>query len=195
MLYAVWTDFRTAEQNVAAEANALVNLYHLGSGLAPQDGEELRALARQYCDAVLHSEWREMDANVRPRETHEIIKQMWSILTGARIDAQTEQTAADHALSELDSLAGYRSMRLIEMAQEIPGILWFILLAGAGVTIGSSWMFGTENQKFQVFQVSMLTIVITVTLAAIADVNRPFQGSVHVSDYAFRRAEMSMNNN
>ena len=27
---------------------------------------------------------------------------------------------------------------------------------------------------------------------AIADINRPYQGSVHVSDYAFRRAQADM---
>ena len=35
-------------------------------------------------------------------------------------------------------------------------------------------------------------LIIALVLVAIADINRPFQGSVHVSDYAFRRAQMDM---
>ena len=35
-------------------------------------------------------------------------------------------------------------------------------------------------------------LLISLVLVAIADINRPFQGSVHVSDYAFRRAQMDM---
>ena len=34
--------------------------------------------------------------------------------------------------------------------------------------------------------------LLALVLVAIADINRPFQGSVHVSDYAFRRAQMDM---
>src|ERR1700739_89168 len=33
MLYAVWTDFDTATQNVEMEANSLTNLYRLADGL------------------------------------------------------------------------------------------------------------------------------------------------------------------
>ena len=43
-------------------------------------------------------------------------------------------------------------------------------------------MFGAENWTLHVLLVSALTFVIVLTLAAIADINRPFQGSVHVND-------------
>jgi hypothetical protein len=40
--------------------------------------------------------------------------------------------------------------------------------------------------------VGAFTLLISLVLVAIADINRPFQGSVHVSDNAFRRAQMDM---
>jgi len=195
MLYAVWTSFGAAERNVAREASALVNVYELASGLAPEDAEKLKSLTQRYCEAVLHFEWREMDANVRPQETHAIIQQMWAALMESRAAGQREQLAEDHTLSELDSLAKYRRIRLVDMARRLPGVLWFTLLVGAVVTIASSWMFGAESRTFHAFQVSVLTIVIAITLAAIADINRPFQGTVHVSDFAFRQAQAKMTGN
>ena len=36
-------------------------------------------------------------------------------------------------------------------------------------------------------------LLIALALVAVADIDRPFQGSVHVSDYAFRRARIGMN--
>jgi hypothetical protein len=41
-------------------------------------------------------------------------------------------------------------------------------------------------------QVSAFSLLIGLVLVAIADINRPFQGSVHVSEFAFRRAQMDM---
>jgi hypothetical protein len=103
-----------------------------------------------------------------------------------------EITVEDHALYELSALAGYRRVRLVESASRLPGVLWFVLLAGAGVTVGSTWMFGASNGVLHGIQVSAFTLLISLALAAIADINRPYQGSVHVSDYAFRRAQMEM---
>lgn len=192
MLYAVWVNFETAEMNANAEANAVVKLYQLAAGLPADSGAKLKALARSYCDAVVESEWKEMDANISPKETLQITKQMWSALTASRATSPSERTAEDHALSELGSLTDYRRIRLIEMASQLPSILWFVLLVGAAVTIASTWMFGAENWKLHALHVSALTILIVLVLAAIADINRPFQGSVHVSDYAFRQAQISL---
>ena len=48
------------------------------------------------------------------------------------------------------------------------------------------------NGVLHVIQVGAFTLLISLVLVAIADINRPFQGSVHVSDNAFRRAQMDM---
>ena len=56
----------------------------------------------------------------------------------------------------------------------------------------STCLFGAVNGALHVIQVGAFTLLIALVLAAIADINRPFQGSVHVSDNAFRRAQMDM---
>jgi len=67
-----------------------------------------------------------------------------------------------------------------------------VLLAGGVVTIASTCMFGASNGALHLIQVSAFTLLISLVLVAIADINRPFQGAVHVSDYAFRRAQVDM---
>jgi Protein of unknown function (DUF4239) len=192
MLYTVWISYGTAELNAEAEASSLVNIYRLAAGLSPQEGAKLRELARAYGDAVVDHEWGEMDANLLPAETREISSQMWSTLMAVKAATPNEITVEDHALYELSALAGYRRVRLVESASRLPGVLWFLLLAGAGVTVGSTWMFGASNGVLHGIQVSAFTLLISLALAAIADINRPYQGSVHISDYAFRRAQMDM---
>src|SRR6201992_846148 len=60
MLYTVWINFGAADLNADAEANSLVNVYRLASGLSPKEGGQLKALARTYGDAVVGQEWNEM---------------------------------------------------------------------------------------------------------------------------------------
>jgi hypothetical protein len=194
MLYTVWIEFGTADLNADAEANSVVNLYRLADGLAPQQGVKLKALTRAYADAVADQEWGEMARNVMPAETREIARQMWRTLMESKGSSPTEITAEDHALRELSSLAGYRRIRLVQSASRLPGVLWWVLLVGGMVTVASTCMFGAANGALHVIQVGAFTLLISLVLVAIADINRPFQGSVHVSDYAFRRAQMDMKN-
>jgi hypothetical protein len=192
MLYTVWINFGTADLNADAEANSLVNIYRLSNGLPPEQGPQLKALARAYADAVVDHEWGEMAVETMPNETRQIARQMWLTLMSVKQASPTEITAEDHALSELSALAGYRRIRIVESASRLPAVLWFVLLIGGVVTVASTCMFGASNGPLHVIQVSAFALLISLALVAIADINRPFQGSVHVSDYTFRRAQMEM---
>jgi hypothetical protein len=192
MLYTVWINFGTADLNADAEANSLVNVYRLAAGLSPQEGKHLRDLSRSYGDAVIGQEWEEMARDKVPAETREIARQMWETLMSSKAATPTEIAAEDHALSELTALAGYRRVRLVQSEERLPTVLWFVLLVGGAVTIASTCMFGAVNGPLHVIQVTAFALLISLVLVAIADINRPYQGSVHVSDYAFRRAQVDM---
>jgi len=42
-------------------------------------------------------------------------------------------------------------------------------------------------------QVTSVTLLLTLAMLAISDVNQPFRGWVHVSDYGFVRARQTLN--
>lgn len=193
MLYTVWTNFGLADLNADAEANALVNVYRMGAGLPDQQRTKLRQTARSYADIVVEQDWPAMAANASgPLKSAEVNSEMWQILMSVKAASPTESTAEDHALSELSNMAAHRRIRQLQSASRLPGVLWCVLLLGGLVTIVSSCMFGSRNKKLHAFQVSALTLLVSMVLVAIADIDRPYQGSVHVRDSAFRRAQVNM---
>jgi hypothetical protein len=105
----------------------------------------------------------------------------------------SELTAEDHALTELSSLTEHRRTRLLQSDYHLPTIFWAILLVGGVVTIFSASLFGSANRALHAIQVFCFTLLITLVLLAIADVNLPFRGSVHVSVVPFQRAQQNMN--
>jgi hypothetical protein len=129
---------------------------------------------------------------VVPTRSRDISRQMWQVIMAAKGSSANELTAEDHSISELGALSGYRRIRMVESANTIPGVLWFVLIVGGIVTIGSSCLFGAANGALHYIQVSALSLLISLVLVAVADINRPFQGSVHVSEFAFRRAQIDM---
>jgi hypothetical protein len=194
MLYTVWTDFGSANLNVDLEASALRNVYRLAEGLPEQQRAQLQLQARAYADAVINQDWPEMARERLPEESHNINQATWKTLMSVKVATPSEIVAEDHAISELSALTEHRRTRLLQSAYHLPTIFWGVLLVGGFLTIASASMFGSANPRLHSLQVFSFTLLITLVLLAIADVNLPFRGWVHVSNYAFIRAQENMQN-
>jgi len=191
MLYTGWTNFTAASLNAEMEANALRNIYRLAEGM-PQQRAQIQALVRAYADAVVDHDWPDMEKGRLPEESHEINESMWKALMATNVASPSEITAEDHALSELSTLTQHRRTRLQQSTHRLPGIFWCVLMVGGVLTILSVSMFGSASPRVHTMQVFSLTLLVSLVMLSIADVDRPFQGWVHVSDYAFRRAQLTM---
>jgi len=192
MLYTVWTKFGEADLNVDLEANAIVNIYRLAEGLPDPQRSQLQRLARSYAENAVNQDWPQMARAEVPNGTVEINEDMWQTLMSVRAVSPTQIIAEDHALSELSSLTEHRRTRLLQSTSGLPHVLWCVLLVGGALTIVSSCMFGSASAKLHGVQVFAFSLLISLALLAIADIHRPFQGLVHVSNYAFRRARQNM---
>lgn len=195
MLYTVWTTYGEADTNVDHEASAVVDLYHLAEDFPEPQRSQLKNQAQSYAEAAIHQEWPEMANNEEPKQTLAILSEMWQTVRSVRIASSTEQVAQDHALSELSSLAEHRLTRLSQSTMRLPNMLWCVLLVGGTLTIVSACMFGIPGEKLQTLHVFSLSLLISLALVAIADIHRPFQGLIHVRDYAFQWALEGMKGN
>ncbi len=192
MLYTVWTDFGSANLNVDLEASALRNVYRLAEGLPEAQRIKLQDECHAYAAAVINQDWPEMASDQTPEESHEINQAMWKTLMSVKVATPSEIVAEDHALSELSSLTEHRRTRLLQSKYRLPIIFWGVLIIGGVLTIASASMFGSANPRLHTLQVFFFTLLITLVLLAVADVNRPYRGWVHVSSYAFVRAQENM---
>ncbi|HLY64355.1 MAG TPA: hypothetical protein VKU60_02380 [Chloroflexota bacterium] len=189
MLYTVWTDFGVADVNVDQEASALSNIYALAGGLPEPQRSQMKTLARSYADAAVRVDWPEMSAGHTPEATFEINNRMWTTLMSLHSSSATEVIAEDHSLSELSALTAHRRARLLQAAGRLPGVLWCVLLIGGVLTISSCCMFGSESPRLHAWQVFAFSLLIALALVAIANINRPFQGGIHIDDLAFERVQ------
>jgi len=188
MLYAVWTNFGIADLNVDLEADALVNVYRLSAGLPEPQRSELQSLARSYADAAIHEDWPQMAREEVPNESMEINSNMWKTLMSIKTATPTELIAQDHALYELSALTQHRRTRILQSTSRLPNVLWCVLVVGGILTVASACLFGSMNWLLHSLQVFAFSLLIALGLVATAQINRPFQGSVRVSSFAFVRA-------
>jgi len=192
MLYAVWTSFQDAEVNADHEANSLVSLYRLADGLPSPQRVQVRQLVRDYTKEVIEDEWPAMNKGQISDGGHNIVQQMWTVLMQVKPVTFAEQTSMNLTLTELSTMTQHRRERELQSQSSLPGILWAVLLLGGGITTLSSCLFGTANFKLHCVQVFSLTLLLALALVAIADIDRPFQGEVHVSPHGFERARVTI---
>lgn len=194
MLYAVWTNFETAQANAEAEANCLVNLVRSSKGLSSGPHTQIRRLALEYVNIMLTDEWFAMEREQFSPMSLKTVQQLWATVTTIETHSGLEQTSLDHTFSELARMTEYRRSRELQMDSYLPGILWLVLIIGASITIVSACLFGAIDLKLHLIQVMMLALMVSSVLVAIADINRPFQGSVHVNAMGFQDARTALEN-
>jgi uncharacterized protein DUF4239 len=188
MLYAVWSTFELADGNAEAEANSLLNVVRAAQGLPAGEKQKIEDLGRQYVTIMLTQEWPAMSqVRVSPM-SYRVLQQLWATVMSSEVHNASEQTSLDHTITELSAMAEHYRLRQLQARSYLPGILWTVLIAGAVATIVSACLFGSRDFKLHLIQVLMLSTTLSLVLVAIADLNRPFQGSVRVSPAGFERA-------
>jgi uncharacterized membrane protein HdeD (DUF308 family) len=188
MLYTAWEGFRAAQADANLEATAMLNVYRLSLGLPSPQKEAMQALARKYEWVVVHEEWPAMQHQSENLAASEVLTRMWDVLATTKSDSITETNSLDHIQYAMSDLAERRNIRDQQRSNGVPSLLWALMVLGGAATILSSCILGNDKRWLHYCQVGALTFVIVTTLAAVADLARPYEGAVAVEPAAFTRA-------
>ena len=124
-----------------------------------------------------------------------ITQRMWDVLLQAHSVAGAadalQQSKYEQAFSTLSQMSEHRRLRQLESRTRLPGILWGVLVVGAIVVIGSACLFGCQNFTLHFVLVLVLSLLLSLVLVSVAEIDRPFQGPVHVRADAFEFAQQT----
>jgi len=185
MLWNVWNNFQTARINADAEANALVNLYRLADGLPMEEANPVRTFVREYARINVEEEWPAMAREQFSTRGFALTQKLWETLLQKLPEDTAQQTRTTQAFAALTSMTEHRRLRQLESRLKLPQILWGVLIVGALVVIGSACLFGCQNLWLHFVHVFVLSLLLSLVLVAIAEIDRPFQGPVRVQPDAF----------
>lgn len=188
MLFNVWSNFRTADINADQEANALVNLYRLSEALPDSAKTKIQNDARRYAQIMIQEEWPDMADRTLSPEGTAITQELWETVVTAGKDPAVQGPDFTQALTELSTMTQHRRVRHLESDFRIPGLLWTVLLTGGLITLVSSCLLSAENLRLHFVLVIGMSLVLGITLIAIAEVDQPFRGAVRVQPHGFRMA-------
>lgn len=189
MLFAAWADFRAADQNAEVEASCLVNLYWAASGLPEGQRVEIRQLGVRYAETMVSEEWPAMSEGHGSHSATVIIQKLWAAVSRSQPLNASEQVSLERVMAEISSITEHRRIRLLQNETFLPLVLWLVLIVGALVTLMSACLFGSSNPTLHLLQIAALALLLSLSLVAISDINRPFRGAVHVEPTGFQNAK------
>lgn len=184
-LSGVWNNFQQAQANEEQEANALTNVYRIATTLQDPNAQRIQELCARYADNALNREWPAMKNDHMPVEADEITDQLWQLAGQTQAHATPDAIAAYQLMEELRGLTQYRRLRIMQARERLPFLLWAVLIAGGIITVAAVCLFGVSKFHFHLLQVLVLSLLISLVLFAIADIDRPYQGIVTVDPNGF----------
>ncbi len=183
----VWEKFSSAEDAVATEAGAAATIYRLSTGIPGQPGADLRAAMTRYLEDTINEDWPAMANGGRSADTTHALDDVYAAALAFEPSDVRGGSLFAEILHQLDTVTQARRIRLTFALGIVPAVLWAVLFAGAVVTIGFTFFFGTENLRAQTLMTGMLSALILSGLLIIIVIDRPFSGPVRVEPHALER--------
>jgi hypothetical protein len=177
---AVWEEFEAGRNTAETEATSLADVHRFADQFPEPKRSQVQDLARSYAQIVIDEEWPLMrNGQSSPRASALMYDLQQSILE-FEPNTPAEEILYDQELSQVQELAGARIIRLVEVEEGLPAILWGVLLVGGITTVGFTYLFGLRNTWSHTLMVAALTLVIAFTLFAIYSMQYAFSGNVRV---------------
>jgi hypothetical protein len=95
------------------------------------------------------------------------------------------------APGRMDVLRENRALRTTEVREGIPSIVWVVMVSGAMITVGFTYLFAMRSFKLHAVATRALTVVV-VLLFTVGVLDHAYDGDVQVGPGAFELALKEM---
>lgn len=200
---AVWESFGKAGTTAAHEASLAGDIARDASTMPDPIRGRLVSDIDAYLEQVLNVEWKAMaeghSLNEAGEGHHALSDKGWEILFDAhstlvtfRSTDRVEATMFGELLSRLNALYDARRERLLASEERLQPVVWGIVLTGALITIGMTFLFGMESFAMHAILTAFVAATMGLVVMLIVAFDYPFRGAVQIPPDAFLHVQSMM---
>ncbi|HEX4137494.1 MAG TPA: hypothetical protein VHY84_22995 [Bryobacteraceae bacterium] len=183
---ATWDKFKSVQDVANDEAYALNNLFLDSNGLPAADAADVKERVRQYLHFAIEKEWPAQMHGERIEGGDALALGIMTKLTNVQTSSSRQDVLLGQALTELNRFLSQRRARENALDEALPGVLYFLVLGGAAVLIGMTYLLWTEEFWLQFALTLSLSAMISLMVFLIVAMDHPLWGPVSASPEAFR---------
>ncbi len=167
------------------EALTLSTIYR-GSDAYPEPIRgEVQYLLRDYTLYVIHKDWPAHRAGKVPTGGEHRLQVLRATLLAFEPANKTQEIFHGEVLRYLNTLDGFRQQRMSGVSPSIPGVLWYVVVIGAFITLLFLWMLDIRFMPLLIIS-GMVSFFLGVMISLIYTLDHPLQGVVSVSPVAYQ---------
>jgi len=180
VVFVVWGQYDEAKTNMENESSLMLVLHknikvYPDKQVSDQMMQGLITFIRQSVEE--HS----VDAaGVPPEHASQTIDQLLTLVDDLVPNSGHEQILYFQILEHLNNVIKLRSLRLDALREHSPSIVWIGVFFGAVITIGFTFLFGTENFWGHIVIMSLLAALIAAVIYIVIELDDLSAGSVSI---------------
>lgn len=183
-----WDGFNRAKVVTDTEASLVLNVHQLVDGLDGPAMAPMRQDIVAYARVVVGTEWPAQARGLPVEEEQPSLVHLTQAALHLRPGTIADGNLQKLLLDDLTGLANARRERLLAARTPIPTIVWFVLVAGGGITIAFASFLGAPSLRMHLAMSSLLAVSGALVLVLIVALSNPFRGDFRVSAEPFERA-------
>jgi hypothetical protein len=184
----LWTRLESARATVQEEATQLQEIFRLAQGWSDAEGEQVRALAREYARLMVAEEWAALAHDQTSPAAAAVLAQLWDLHAARSRAPEGDGVFVSESTRRLTQLDSLRQQRLHAATRQVTPLLWVVLVSSATVLGLLVCLTGTTSVRSQIVVLLAVVWLATGPLILIHAYNRPFRGDVRADVAPFQRA-------
>jgi len=187
-----WHYYDQTSSNIVQEARYLESLHNNTAALPEPFRSEIRTQLKQYRDDLIFREWPSLASGNSSPEATATLKKLTEAYAGLQLSGHAPDGPFFYSsVNNLEAMKGLRASRIDDAASGLLPFLWAILIAGAALTVGFSYLFGAQNFATHAVMTMLLTAVIALAFYTILTLDFPFTGPAAIGPDAFARLKFN----
>jgi hypothetical protein len=186
-LFLVWQQYDAAQKTAEHEAGNVEEIYRLAGSFPEPERGRVQALAASYARAVVEEEWLLMRQGQTSPRAGELADELRESIQDFEPRTGAGQALRSEGLAQLDDLDEDRALRLLEVREGLPPIVWVVLVVGGVITVVFTYLFGMQTPWLHMLAVAALTVLVSLIIYTIAVLEYPFDNELRVESDAFEQ--------
>jgi hypothetical protein len=186
--YFVSYQYDNAQRIAETEASSVQELHRLAEGFPEVERRELQGLTESYARTVVEQGWPLMREGRISAKAGAISVDLRRGVLAFEPRTEREGELYAQALALVGELDQNRALRLLEVREGIPSVLWVVLILGGATTVCFTYLLGVRTEWLHVVMIAAYTLVLALIIFTIGALEYPFDGVSQISPDAFEAA-------
>jgi hypothetical protein len=182
-----WETYSDVQNKVDHEAVALGALYRDIGAYPDPIRAALQNDLRIYTRQVIDVGWPMQQKGIVPNNASGALGDFQRDFMSFEPSTERQKILSAEAYRAFNDLTESRRARLNSVTAEMPGPLWIVVIAGAVLSIATTWFFHTASFSMHFWMTILFSALIGLLIYLIASLDNPYRGHVSVSPEPLQR--------